>query len=64
LAILAGMAQPSTATATSLKVQQPNETRTLGHKANGSHRRPLIHPKFMGALNKIFNNETVDLVHF
>jgi hypothetical protein len=35
----------------------------LGYEANGSHRRSLIHPKFMGQLNKIFNNETVDLVH-
>jgi hypothetical protein len=34
-------------------------------RANGSHRRSFrsIQKKFMGQLNKIFNNETVDLVH-
>jgi hypothetical protein len=37
---------------------------TLGYEANGSHRRSFRSiQKFMGQLNKIFNNETVDLVH-
>jgi hypothetical protein len=52
----------STAMVTSLKVQ-PNRN-TLGYEANGSHRRSFRSiQKFMGQLNKIFNNETVDLVH-
>jgi hypothetical protein len=36
----------------------------LWAEANGSHRRSFRSiQKFMGQLNKIFNNETVDLVH-
>jgi hypothetical protein len=43
------------------KSESSAETRTLGYEANGSH-RSLDPSKFMGQL-KIFNNETVDLVH-
>jgi type II secretory pathway component PulF len=53
----------STAMVTSLKVQ-PNRNTHFGLQANGSHRRSFRSiKKFMGQLNKIFNNETVDLVH-
>jgi hypothetical protein len=46
------------------KSESSAKSNTLGYEANGSHRRSFRSiQKFMGQLNKIFNNETVDLVH-
>jgi hypothetical protein len=57
------MAQPYIAMVTSLKVQ-PNRNTHFGLRSKWKPSTLFRSiKKFMGQLNKIFNNETVDLVH-